>query len=241
MLKITNPRVLAVKHRYENPTRGPKRTHTPFEDMYRYYSNPDLSYIDIAEIIGTTKQNVHQTFEIFKPIMPGNLQSGFDRRKLRTKRGYETKAERFKNQDLDSATGILKTMLDRRRISCRRIFTKDGFKKHYAYVRDYLCYVLVCTQSRKYSKQTVCKHFHFPVSNSAIKKVDFVILIAQTSERADYYILPKNKLDVPEGKTKNFYVKDVTTPSIIKQRVTPNTIFFEDHRNAWPLIRKASD
>lgn len=237
MLGLSSKKVQRVKQIFEKNKRG-KRNTLSFDDLYKKFANQSLTFVQIAKQVQRTPENIRQIYsKYFKAIAPKDQKTGHGRRKAITRARHIQKVEQLMEVETESAAAILTAKAKVKQIPCQRIYTSEGLMMRYVEIRGKLCYTLVRNKSRLYGKNTICKYYHFPISKQAIRNVEFVILIAKSEVREDFYIFRKSDLENFNGSRRHHYICDVTTPPIRKGRVTENTTLYEDHRNAWHLLK----
>lgn len=237
MLGLSNKKVQRVKQKFEKNKRG-KNSTLSFDDLYRKFADSSLTFVQIAKQVNRTPEDIRQIYsKYFQTIVPEDQKTGHGRRKAITRARHLQKVEELMKGETESAAAILTAKAKVKQIPCQRIYTSEGLMVRYVKIRGKLCYTLVRNKSRLYGKNTICKYYHFPISKQAIRNVEFVILIAKSDVREDFYIFRKSELANFEGERRHHYICDVTTPPIRKGRVTENTTLYENHRNAWHLLK----
>lgn len=235
LLSLDNPIVRQIQEDFETHNHGPKRK-VDFEKVYNAFNDPSTDFPTISSNLKYSLHHVRYLFhEVIKPIVPRELHQEFYLRLSAKGKEHRNQVARRSQSDENTAAAILYQEAVRKKIACKRILTKDGYMRRYVKFPTGLCYTLVARNSRKFSTDTVCKHFVFSLGKRPIQKVKFIIFIAEGKDRIDFYLFHKSELDNFTAKYKRFYIRDVTTPPMYKPRSTHNTIFLEDHRNRWNI------
>lgn len=239
MLSLDNPKVQAVRERFDSPKRGHK-SNLKFDTIYEKISNLELSIKQIAKELNITTQGLLYLYKkYFQKLLPKNMQSAQSRRKLVSSTARLKKANQILALEGDSPATIVWNKLKSRRISCQRIETiHDGYARRSLIVRGELCYISHRERSHKYSPHSERKHFHFTIGMTALIKAKYIIFVANGINRQDFYIIPREVFSPDCSKSQHHFVPDVTTPRKTRFRKQIQAIDYDLYLNNWDILKE---
>ncbi len=238
--EIAPEAIIRARLFYERPRKGPKPKF-PFEPLYEMFCDPKLTIKDIARKIHSSHSHVFFLLNnFFCDIIPAQLRDPQLRkeqvdyqRKLKTIRDLEMKDDK-------SAAAILTAELRYRQIPCERIYTSDGLMKKYVKVNGQVCYVGHNKRPRRARSEHFRRYFVFPTHKETIDDAKFVVLIAESEQRKDFYIFPVEKLIDFHGLSKTIYIPDITTPPLKRVQLNADQVMFNEAHDNWEILKTAA-
>ncbi len=239
MLNIDDPSVQLAKSRYEGPRKGPKPVFA-FDLLLEKYLDSELSIADIARELKTSSGVILYNFQNhFRGLVPDYLKNCMNRLKVaRAKQRRKLIADLHK---ADSASGaaLFYKRAKQKKIPCERIYYYKRLMTRFVKTRSKLCYISICNKPKLMRGQSIRRTFRFPVNKITVAGADFIVFVAKSATRTDFYIFTAAELLTFQGNEKVFYVQDVTTPAVNKVTPTEQQSFIEAHRNAWEILKTA--
>ena len=230
---LNHPEVQEAKRVHENSYKGNRRIKLSFDELFKMFSVPCITFVMIAEQAQVTSEAISSIYKKrFARFFPTGHRENFGRRKTCTTFKNDGKLKVFSK---NSPTYFLAKLAKRRGLTVRPIPIIGKPKPHdyFVEINDKLCYVLTSFKSHPVTPDSKRKYFNYE-SRRDLTKVDLVCLIAGPNGKT-VYIADKNELPI-SGRIIRFYIPDPKTPIAEGYEGRTPSRDWEKYKNNWTTI-----
>lgn len=236
---LSEPSAVKLQEKFNKHAFRRKKVKIALSDLLKLYSNPDMSFKKIGQILGITAEPARGYYRDYCEPLIG--MTGWDRRRLRfQKRREQALRESLDISEQPSALQLIADQAQKAGLPVQRVPKKgrefshsNGLCNSSLEIQGLVCAVHVLTSARKHAKHgSSQRYIGFSISRSHAAKYAAHILVLQIPRRRTrFLVVPSYVIAKINGRS-----NQARACIVLGKHSEPVLIDWWKYENAWHLL-----